>query len=270
MRLIPIGLLIGIVVAVLAVGGLAKVLGDVRSLMAPVPLKIRYATVQTAMPEDAKCAGADGERPAIAKEILNLKTHEIFVAGGSRPMPDDVWTRYRFRLPFLKNSTRHLLFTESCFFRSPGVPVDCTGEDCFDIHEIAGYTWLKLTEVVGQTCFPDASGSYRDVVKPGYISINTIAKCHRMVFPGPTIYELADGKGNKYVMHATATGKPDVTGPTLPTGWTLTERTITEPLVLLPFGGGDQCYYNVVRDNLVQSYHQYVYADDHYPPTPSK
>jgi hypothetical protein len=35
--------------------------------------------------------------------------------------------------------------------------------------------------------------------------------------------------------------------------------------VLLPFGGGDDCYYNVIRDNLVQSYHQIAYAADVYP-----
>jgi hypothetical protein len=38
-----------------------------------------------------------------------------------------------------------------------------------------------------------------------------------------------------------------------------------EPLELLPFGGGDACYYNIVRDNRVQSYHQYRYAKEWYP-----
>jgi hypothetical protein len=138
------------------------------------------------------------------------------------------------------------------------------GAACFTIDELLGYTWLKLTTVVGNSCFPDTAGCSGDQVKAGYVSINTIAKCHRLVYPGPTIYELADGKGNRYVMHATATGKPDLTA-TLPAGWTLTARDISEPLTLLPFGGGDSCYYNVIRDNLVQSYHQVAFSGVQYP-----
>jgi hypothetical protein len=102
------------------------------------------------------------------------------------------------------------------------------------------------------------------VVNPGYVSINTIDKCQRMQYDGPSIYELSDGQGNLYVMHAADDGTPDLS-PTLPEGWTLTERTLEEPLVLLPFGGGNSCYFNIIRDNLVQSYHQYAYAGEQYP-----
>ncbi len=256
---------VGLVVVVVAVGALL-VFSYVQSLLAPKPLEITYATVQTQMPEGAACAGGSDESTGIAKEILNLETDDIYVAGGSNPMPDDEWAGYSFRLPVLKNSTRNLMFDGSCFFRSPDAPVTCTGDACFTIEEIVGYTWLKLTTVAGNECYPDASGCSGDVVNPGYVSINTIAKCHHIVYDGPTIYELADGNGNLYVMHATADGIPNVEGPQLPAGWTLTEREITEPLVLQPFGGGDSCYYNVIRDNLVQSYHQYAYAEAQYPP----
>ncbi|MCC6616317.1 MAG: hypothetical protein IT320_22785 [Anaerolineae bacterium] len=259
-------LIIGGAIVVIVAAGALLFYSYVRSLMAPKPLEITYATMQTQMPQGAACAGGRDESTAIAKEILNLETDNIYVAGGANPIPDDVWASYGFRLPLLKNSTRNLLFDGSCFFRSPDAPPDCSGDACFSIDEIEGYTWLKLTTIAGNSCFPDASGCSGDVVNPGYVSINTIAKCHRMVFDGPVIYELSDGLGNLYVMHATATGTPDVTGPVLPQGWALTERTISEPLVLLPFGGGNQCYYNIVRDNLVQSYHQYVYAGDQYPP----
>jgi hypothetical protein len=131
--------------------------------------------------------------------------------------------------------------------------------DAFD------YTWLKLTTVIGQDCFPDASGCSGDRVEPGYVSITTIAKCHQIRYDGPLIYELSDGQGNRYVMHATATGTPDIEGVELPAGWTVSARTIDEPLELLPFGGETDCYYNIVRDNLVQSYHQFAYAADLYP-----
>lgn len=254
---------IGAILAVVVTGAVIF-LSYVRSVTAPVPMTLTYATVQTNMPEGAICAGK-GDSPTIAKEILNLESHDIFVAGGTNPMPDEVWTNYSFRLPLMKNSTRRLLFTGSCFFRSPGASATCQGDDCLKVQTVVDYTWLKLTTIVGQSCFPDASGCNSDVVNPGYISINTIAKCQRIVFDGPVIYELADGKGNKYVMHATGTGTPDTKNPNLPQGWTLTERTITTPLVLLPFGGGNDCYYNVIRDNLVQSYHQYMYAGNRYP-----
>lgn len=253
----------GALLAAVAVGGLLF-WNYFQSLIALKPLTISYATIETQMPDGAACAGGNNESTRVAKEILNLESDYIYVAGGANPMPDDTWVNYRFGLPLLKNSTRNLLFNGSCFFRSPDAAPDCVGDACFSIEEIVGYTWLNLTQIAGQSCFPDASGCQADVVNPGYVSINTIAKCHRIVYDGPVIYELADDKGNRFVMHATATGTPDLSA-TLPAGWTLTERSIEEPLVLLPFGGGDDCYYNVVRDNLVQSYHQYQYADDTYP-----
>lgn len=254
----------GVILVVVAVGAFLA-FSYISSLMAFKPLEISYATVQTSMPAGASCAGDSSESPGVAKEILNLDSDTIYVAGGENAIPDDVWASTNFFLPLLKNSTRSLLFNGSCFFRSPGVDPTCTGDACFTISEINGYTWLALTTIAGQSCFPDASGCSSDVVNPGFLSINTIAKCHRIVYDGPVIYELSDGQGNLYVMHATATGTPDL-NPTLPEGWTLTEREISEPLELLPFGGGQDCYYNVVRDNLVQSYHQYAYADAQYPP----
>ncbi|MDX1992682.1 MAG: hypothetical protein SF029_09840 [bacterium] len=254
----------GVIILIAAAVGLYA-FSYIRNLTALKPLEISYSTVQTAMPEGASCAGGSEEGGGIAKEILNLESDYIYVAGGENPMPDDVWAEYGFRLPILKNSTRNLLFGGSCFFRSPDASPQCEGDTCFNIEEIVGYTWLNLTQIVGQSCFPDADGCSGDEVEPGYLSINTIAKCHRITFEGPTLYELADGQGNRYVMHATDDGTPNL-DPVLPDGWTLTEREIDEPLVLLPFGGGDACYYNVVRDNLVQSYHQVQYAGDVYPP----
>lgn len=257
-------ILVGALIGVVAIAGVL-IFSYIQSLTALKPLEISYATIRTSMPDGAACAGGGQESGGIAKEILNLETDYIYVAGGDNPMPDDVWASYRFTIPLLQNSTRNLLFDESCFFRSPDAPADCAGDACFNIEDIVGYTWLNLTEVVGQSCFPDASGCSGDTVNPGYVSVNTIAKCHRMVYNGPVIYELSDGQGNRYVMHATDDGVPDLT-PALPEGWTLSERTITEPLELLPHGGGNACYYNIVRDNLVQSYHQFAYAEDTYPP----
>jgi len=256
---------LGILVAAVAIGALAF-FNYVNQLMAFPTLKRSYATIQSTMPDDPTCAGGSEEGPKIAKEIINLETDVIYVGGGANAMPDDVWANYSFRLPIFKNSTRNLLFGESCFYRSPGAPANCEGdEECFIEEELVGYSWVRLTILEGQSCFPDPSGCSGDQVAAGYVSISTIAKCQRLVFAGPVIYEITDDKGNKYVMHATGDGIPKTTEPQLPAGWSLAERTIDEPLVLLPFGGGDECHFNIARDNLVQSYHQYVYVDPEYP-----
>ena len=72
------------------------------------------------------------------------------------------------------------------------------------------------------------------------------------------------GRGEAAIMHATANGTPTTDVP-LPDGWTLTEETLPEPLVVRPFGGGDACYFNILRDAKVQSYHQFRYAGPSYP-----
>lgn len=258
-----IGLILGLLVGVVALVGVL-VYSRLQALTAPKPLTLSYATVATTRPEGSPCAGAGGDEPTIAKEIFNLDSDDIYVAGGDNPMPDAVWSEYRFLLPFLKNSTRNLMFDSSCFFRSPDAPADCTGEACFTVETLFDYTWLKLTTVVGQSCFPDAAGCRGDGVDAGYVSINTIAKCHEITYSGDTVYVLSDGAGNRYVMHATATGVPDLS-PSLPAGWSLEAVEIDEPLTIYPSGGGDSCYYNVVRDALVQSYHQIAYAGQTYP-----
>ena len=256
--------IVGAIAAVLIVGAVLF-LSYFLSLIAPKPLTIQYATIQSSMPQGAACIGGDQGNPGIAKEFINLETDDIYVAAGPNAIPDDVWENLSLRLPLLKNSTRNLLFDGSCFYRSPDVPADCEGEACMTVESIVGYSWLKLTSIAGTSCYPDASGCSGTDVQPGFVSINTIAKCHRIVYEGPIIYELADEAGNRFVMHATADGIPNLSGPELPRDWTLTERIIEEPLVLMPFGGGDECYYNIIRDNLVQSYHQFAYAGELYP-----
>lgn len=66
------------------------------------------------------------------------------------------------------------------------------------------------------------------------------------------------------VMHATETGEVDFSVD-LPDGWELAEVTLEEPLVVTPFGGGDECFHNVLRDNAGQGYHQYVFTSSTYP-----
>ena len=93
--------------------------------------------------------------------------------------------------------------------------------------------------------------------------IKTIQKCHTVLFTD-SIFQLSDNKGNYYVMHATENGKVDTT-VSLPRGWTLKKMILKEPLIISPFGGGNECYYNIVGDNLGQGYHQYIFAGKYYP-----
>ena len=41
--------------------------------------------------------------------------------------------------------------------------------------------------------------------------------------------------------------------------------TLEEPLAIPPHGGGENCYHNVLRDHLGQTYHQYVFSEATYP-----
>lgn len=222
-----------------------------------------FSTIPSPRPADSACIGRAGA--TVAKELINIRTFDIVLGGGSNPMPDDVWADFRPRLPWMKNSTRFLLFDNSCFFRSPGAAADCSGDACTIFLEEFDHTWLLLTRLANVACLPDASGCSGDEVAPGFVSVSTIDKCQQLTFTGPIIYELSDPFGNRFVMHATATGTPDLSGPQLPAGWQLQAVTIDEPLVIEPVGGGSNCYYNIVRDNLVQSYHQYVYAGAQWP-----
>ncbi|MBC8162244.1 MAG: hypothetical protein H7Z42_13620 [Roseiflexaceae bacterium] len=222
-----------------------------------------FSTARTSRPDGSACLGGEGQ--TVAKELINIRTFEIVIGGGSNPMSDADWPSFRPRLPWSKNSTRYLLFNKGCFFRSPGVAANCVGDACVKFVEEFDHTWLLLTNVANATCLPDTTGCQGDQVKPGFMSVNTIDKCQQLAFNGPTIYELSDPAGNRYVMHATATGTPDTSTVQLPSGWQLQAKTIDATLVIEPVGGDNGCYYNIVRDNLVQSYHQYVYAGAQWP-----
>jgi len=113
--------------------------------------------------------------------------------------------------------------------------------------------------------FVDYLGGKTDILKPdkGHLVIKTIQKCQTVIFTD-SIFQLTDNKGNCYVMHATETGKPDTTA-SLPDGWSLKKIILKEPLIISPFGGGNECYYNIVGDNLGQGYHQYIFSDAVYP-----
>jgi len=107
--------------------------------------------------------------------------------------------------------------------------------------------------------------SKTDMLEPaeGHLLVKVIKKCQVVCF-AKEIYQLSDGKGNLYVVHATETGQPDL-NVNLPQGWTLKKIAISKPLIITPFGEKDDCYFNIVGDHLGQGYHQYKYASSYYP-----
>lgn len=211
------------------------------------------------------CLNEAGETIGIQKELLKLGDFVAVVHGGGNPMPDDVWSDFSPSFPWVKNINRDTLFDDHCFYRSPTVPTDCEGAACKVIHEVADYTWMELSIIDAQDCVASGDATCAgNSPDPGAISMTITRKCHQLIYTDE-IYQLADPAGNLYVMHATDTGTPDLS-PALPAGWTLSLVTLDKPLEVFPFGGGDACFHNVLRDNLGQGYHQIVFADDHYPP----
>ena len=54
-------------------------------------------------------------------------------------------------------------------------------------------------------------------------------------------------------MHAFENGFPNMSVE-LPTGWSVKNVTINSPLIVSPFGGGNNCFFNILGDSLVIKY----------------
>lgn len=195
-----------------------------------------------------------------AKELMNQKEMMVVISGGANPIPLADWDDFKATLPYRKNIDRKLLFQKSAFYRSPGIEANCEGADCMAQRTYKGYTWVALAKPVCVDFVPQKT----DMVKPekGHLAIKTIQKCQAVMFTD-SIYQLTDNRGNYYVMHAYEAGQPDTTA-VLPAGWALRKIALEAPLVLAPFGGGKECYYNIVGDHLGQGYHQYIFAGERY------
>jgi hypothetical protein len=197
-----------------------------------------------------------------AKELINQKEMIVVISGGSNPIPLDKWDEFKPSLPYRKNLDRHLLFQQTAFYRSPNTDVNCKDAECIKQREYKKYTWVEMAKPI---CV-DFVGGETNMLKPQkeHLVIKTIQKCQTVRF-ADSMYQLSDNKGNYFVMHATESGKPDTT-VALPNGWTLKKVIMNEPLIISPFGGGNECYYNIIGDHLGQGYHQYIFADSVYPP----
>ncbi len=201
------------------------------------------------------------EKIGFAKEIVNIKEKTVVLSGGSNPVPIETWDEFKVNLPWKKNIDRHLLFTKTKLFRSPNAKPDCKGKECLIEREIKGYSWIELADPIAIDFIPKKT----DTMKPeeGHLTVKVIKKCQIIVFEDE-IYEMSDNKGNKYVMHATETGTPNL-DVKLPEGYFIKKVVLDEPLIIVPFGDTGDCYLNIAGDHLGQGYHQYKYGSEYYP-----
>lgn len=201
------------------------------------------------------------KKVGFAKEIINSKEKRVYYGAGSNPIPMKEWDDFKVKFPWVRNLDRNLLFTKTVFLRSPSAKSNCKGSDCLKEKEYQGYSWVELAHPQAIDFIPTATDTKKPV--EGHLVVKVIKKCQLVVWEDE-IYELSDDKGNKYVMHATETGVPNL-NVTLPAGYTLQKVNIDKPLILMPFGEGEDCYFNIVGDHLGQGYHQYKYANEYYP-----
>ena len=258
---------------VIGIAGLVIIIGIIvyfamQSLMISFPTSeeagISFSTIASERPESSSCVNEAGELESIAKEIISTEDFVVSLAFGESIISDEAWADYEPSSPYRKNINRDTMFKEHCFYRSPDAPVNCQGDACAVMRNLDGYTWMELSQVESQDCFADAGADCAaNGVDDGAISVTVTRKCHQIVFEDE-IYDLVDPAGNRYVMHATADDAPNL-DPELPEGWAISRVEIDEPLEILPFGGGDNCFHNVMRDSLGQGYHQYIFASPVYP-----
>jgi len=196
-----------------------------------------------------------------ANELINVKENLVVISGGDNEIPKELWEDFKPRLPWQKNINRNLLIDKTVFLRSPNAPSDCTGEDCLEYIDYKDYSWIELANPLAVDYIP----SKTDMLKPaeGHLVVKVIKKCQVVAFENE-IYQMSDDKGNKYVMHATETDTPNW-NVVLPRGFKLEKVKLDEPLIIVPFGDKEDCYFNIVGDHLGQGFHQFEYADKFYP-----
>ena len=215
------------------------------TLPAPLPSQLSFQTI------------------GFAKELINQKEQLVVIGGGPDQIPQAEWEDFTPRFPWTKNIDRNLLFDSTAFYRSPGRAANCAGDDCFEFIDYRDYSWLVLARPVGVAFVP--TDAKTDILKPdpGTLVIKTIEKCQVIMFKD-SIFRLTDGQGNLYAMHATENGAPTLEVE-LPEGWRMDIYHLPAPMIVGPFGEGEECYFNIVGDHLGQGYHQYKFADLTYP-----
>ena len=222
---------------------------------------VTFSTVKSTLPQIIEWKTLSGNQ-SLAKELINPFERVVILSGGTNPVPINEWDTFQPGFLWQKNIDRNILFTKTAFLRSPQTSVTCEqNKSCIKVRELKGYTWIELAQPKCVRFLPGTT----DILKPakGFVAIKTIVKCQVVLFED-FVYQLGDGKGNFYAMHATETGIPTL-DVVLPTGWFIEKVILSEPLIVQPVGGGDECYFNILGDHLGQGYHQYIFAGTSYP-----
>ncbi len=216
---------------------------------------LKLTTIPMELPESL-----DWATRGRAHELIEVNERLVVVSGGEHPISDEAWAKYQPPFGYQKNIERNLLFSRTAFLHSPGVDDSAVGSDRYRFRTFDRYTWLELAKPLAIDYIPE--GQTTDLLKPaaGHLVVKTILKPQVLEFTG-TIWQLSDGKGNLYVMHATENGTP-TSDVALPNGWKVQRLELAAPLRILPMKGG---YFNIVGDNLGQGYHQYAYAGTTFP-----
>ncbi len=223
---------------------------------------VSYSTTPTEWRSDATCIGEENQ--GTAKELINMNTLMVVVAGGDSPITDRDWESFEAPSGWTKNSTRNLQFDGSCFARSPNERADCQGDACYTVVDVEGHTWIELSQILSVDCIPSGKTCNPMGLGDGELAFIVTRKCHQITFEGDVIM-LNGPNGERAVLHASKGDDPPSTNVDLPDGWRLSTQTLDEPLTLVPFGGPGGCYYNIIRDASEQSYHQFEYATAAYP-----
>jgi hypothetical protein len=251
-----IKLLIGFLILLGAVSLSYTLFRNSLSFKTSKELGIKYKTVPALiLPSDTKWESVE-----FAKELLNIKDKIVVLGGGANPISSNDWKNFQVSFPWFKNKDRHILFSKTAFIKSPNTSFNCKGDDCYEEIDYQGYTWLELAKPLAVDFIPSETSI---TPEKGHLTVKVIQKCQAIIFENE-IYELSDNKGNKYAMHATESGTPNL-NVILPEGFKIEKIILDKPLIIVPFGEKGDCYFNIVGDHLGQGYHQYKYANDYYP-----
>ncbi|RNA15388.1 Hemolysin-type calcium-binding repeat (2 copies) [Brachionus plicatilis] len=226
-----------------------KIISKILAVPSCEKVGLKYSTNRTKLPDIIEWS-----QIGFAKELMNNLNKVVVVAGGESPINEQKWQEFEPSFPYGKNVDRNLIFKKSFFMRSPDTDINCKNESCIKIANYRDYTWIEMAKLVCMTYIPSKKDTFSP--PPGYLVSNTIKKCQTILFEDE-IYELNDGRGNFYVMHAFEKNGPSL-DVVLPNNWTLKRFNISEPLIISPFGSQSECYFNILRDSLGQGYHQKI------------
>lgn len=255
--------IVAVVLGLVAVGTVGVLVSGALAPPSISELDFEVRMIPSQVPRDVLCLNTE-TKGKHALEIIHPLKAMVAVQGGERQLAQEDWADFSPAVPWKKNQDIQNLYESHCHYRSPGAASDCDGWDCARYEEVSGYTWRKLGAFVAMGCYPTGSdGCESTNATPGHLAVILIEKCHVIRVKSPTM-ELTDPAGNKFVMNAHAAAEP-TTEVDLPAGWRVDIVERSEPLQVVPFGGGDECFHVVLNDSKKQFYHQFVDADGVFP-----